>query len=255
MDLIQSLKNIGFNEKEAKVYLALLQTGKSTAYTISKVSQLKKSTTYVILEELIDKGAVAKIPREKVLQYVATSPEDLFAMAQSRLQTAQESLSELQALNKRKKYEVSVAYYEGVTGIREMYYKSIKLFKNKNKPMMAFFSHERDTPPELSALWPEINDAWRRNKVKIKGLTVYDQSIKDFIKKIPPAKYLMDLKLLDPKRYDSNISIEIFDKFVQIISHRYIQGIVIYNPDIADVLRQIFELVWERQDLVKQEVK
>jgi sugar-specific transcriptional regulator TrmB len=65
MDLIQSLKNLGLNEKEAKVYVALLQCPGATAYLIARHSGLKRPTTYVVLEDLIDKGVVTKIPRAK----------------------------------------------------------------------------------------------------------------------------------------------------------------------------------------------
>ncbi len=254
MDLIQSLKNIGLNEKQAQTYLSLLQLGKATAYQVSKHSQIKKSTTYVILDELIDKSAVTKIPREKVLQYVATPPEDLFAQAQSKLQTAQEALGELKALRKGKKNEVSVTYYEGLAGIKDMYAKGIKAYK-KDAPISAFFAHSRDTDPALLAYWPEVNEAMRRAKIRIKGLTVDDPTIHEYIKHQDPKYNLINLKLLDRNKYDSNISIEIFDKFVQITSHRYAQGIVINNPDIADALRQIFNLAWERKDIVNLEVK
>ena len=55
---------------------------------------------------------------------------------------------------------------------------------------------------------------------------------------------------ISKKKYSSNISIEVYKNFTQIISHRYLQGILIDNPDIARVMKQIFELVWERDDIV-----
>ena len=83
MELIKSLKNLGLNEKEARVYVALLQLGKATAYSVAKHSGLKKPTTYVILDDLIDKGIVSKVPRAKIMQYTAISPEDLFSTYKS----------------------------------------------------------------------------------------------------------------------------------------------------------------------------
>jgi hypothetical protein len=52
------------------------------------------------------------------------------------------------------------------------------------------------------------------------------------------------MKALAEKDYSSNISVEVYDNFVQIVSHRYMQGTLIENSDIADVMRQIFNLVW-----------
>ena len=61
MYLTPFLKNLGLNDKEANIYLALLQLGKSTATKIAKKSGLKRPTTYVIIEQLIDKGFVQKL--------------------------------------------------------------------------------------------------------------------------------------------------------------------------------------------------
>jgi HTH-type transcriptional regulator, sugar sensing transcriptional regulator len=249
MDLIQSLKNIGLNEKEAQIYIALLQLGKATPYQVSKHSQIKKPTTYVILEGLIDKGIVEQIPRTKTLQYMATSPEDIFAMAQSKLETAQESLPELKALAKRRKRKVTAKYYEGLKGLEEMYNQQIKIAKGKE--LLAFYAQGKNTPPELWQLWDQLSDDYLRHKIKRKAITTHDKTIIDFIKKHPNVQKLTKTKLLDPEKYSSNISIEIYKNFTQITSHRYMQGIVIDNPDVAAAMKQIFKLVWERQDIEK----
>ena len=55
-------------------------------------------------------------------------------------------------------------------------------------------------------------------------------------------KELFDMVGLPPSIYSSNISIEVYKDYTQIISHRYVQGILIRNPDIANVMRQIFEI-------------
>ena len=253
MDLIQSLKNIGLNEKQAQTYLSLLQLGKATAYEVAKHSQIKKSTTYVILDELVDKGFVAKLPRTKVLQYQALNPEDIFSSAQSRLQNAQEALPELKALARGKIRKVRVTYYEGLKGVKDVYAKQIK--EMKGKEIVGFYAHEKDTAQELSVYWHEITAEYAKWKIKRKVITPYDKSVINFIANHPEIKKLTDTKMLPLDIYSSNISLEIYKNYTQIVSHRYLQAILIDNPDVANVLRQIFELVWERQDIVKQEIK
>lgn len=66
MQIIESLESLGLNEKEAKVYTALLQLGRVSAYSVSEKSGLKKPTTYVVLGELVKKGLVSKeVPRSR----------------------------------------------------------------------------------------------------------------------------------------------------------------------------------------------
>jgi sugar-specific transcriptional regulator TrmB len=253
MDLIQALKNLGLNEKEARVYIALLQAGRATAYTVAKHSGLKKPTTYVILEDLIDKGIVSKVPRAKVAQYAAISPDDLFSMAKSRIANAEkEALPELKALSWGKKYKVKVSYYEGLAGVREMYNLIFK--EMAGKEYVGFYAHGRDASPELLKLFDELNEKTRQLKIKRRGITVYHRTIiqrylkNDFLK-----KYRVKLKALPIELYDSNISIEMFKNYTMIFSHRHLQGVIIDNPDVAKVMRQIFELIWNRKNIFKFE--
>jgi hypothetical protein len=60
-----------------------------------------------------------------------------------------------------------------------------------------------------------------------------------------PEKYLLNFKLAPKALYDSSVSIEIYKGFVQIVSYRYLQGIVIENQDVAEVLAQIFKMNWQ----------
>ncbi len=244
MDIINSLKNLGLNEKEAKVYTALLQTGKATAYEVSKYSGLKKPTTYVILDDLVDKGIANKIPRVKTIQYSAISPEDLFTMTKSRIKTAEEVLPELKAISKgRAIKKVRVAYFEGLDGVKEMYRKLHREMAGKN--YVGFFAHAKNTPKELDEIFEKINEKHRKLKIGRKAITVDDESLNKYFSKDFIKKHNIDIKKLPISKYDSNISIEIYKNYTQIFSHRYLQGVVIDNPDIAKTMKQIFKLVWD----------
>lgn len=248
MNLVETLTRIGLNEKQAQVYIALVQTGKATAYSVAKHSGLKKPTTYVILDELIAKGIVKKLPQAKTMHYTAISPEDLFSIYKSRIANAEkEALPELKALSRGKGYKVRATYYEGMEGIREMY----KTFQKqiKKKKYVAFYAHERDASPVLLDFFKEMRDEFLKDNIYREGITVYDESIKRFL----DPKYMktrnIKLKALPIDKYNSNISIEIAGNLTQIFSHKHLQGIILDNPDIAKVLKQIFKLLWNQDDL------
>ncbi len=253
MDLTASLQNLGLTEKEAKVYLALLQTGKSTAYSLALRSNLKKPTVYVILENLIIKGVVQKIPRTKKALYTAISPEELFDIAKNKMENAKNALPELQALSRGKEYKVRASYYEGLPAIREMYNRLIKLMKGKE--YVGFFAHAADAPTELIKYFDELNENHGKNHIKRRGITVNDpKSMGKYLEDETARRNNIKLKALPMEFYNSNISIEIYDNYTQIFSHRHMQATVIDNPDVANVMRQIFELIWERKDLNALEI-
>ncbi len=57
---INSLENLGFTSSQIKVYLTLLNAGCSNAATVSKFSGVVRQDIYRVLNELMDKGLVAK---------------------------------------------------------------------------------------------------------------------------------------------------------------------------------------------------
>jgi len=249
MNLETSLQNIGLTEKEAKVYIALLQLGKTTAYAVAVRSNLKKPTVYVTLDNLVDKGAAQKIPRAKKALYVATSPEDLFDAAENRIENAKSILPELKSLSRKGKvHKIETSYYEGMAGIREFYNKMVK--EMKGREYVGFFAHGKDATPELMKYFDEVNEEHRKAGIKRRGITVHHPSVSKYLDDEVCKKYNVKLKSLPVDLYNSNISIEIYKNKTAIFSHRYLQVTVIDNPDVANVMRQIFELVWERDDIV-----
>lgn len=245
MNLLESLQNIGLNEKEAKVYLALLQLGKTTAYSVSLRSGIKKPTTYVILEQLVKKGYAFEIPRARKHIFFAESPDKCFAMAREKLVLAQESLPELMAARKGESEKVNISYFEGLEGIKEMYDKFFEFMKKKpaeERFCSGFYAHARDVSKDVDDFWKEYNAQVVALDIKRRGMTPKDETLKWYFEN---AKNLnIDLIGLPKEIYDSNVSFEIFDKFVQIISYGYLQGTLIENRDVANSFRQIFEIIW-----------
>ena len=172
MELLESLMNLGLNEKEAKVYLALLPLDKATAYTIAIRSGLKNATAYVILDNLVGKGFALKIPAEDHHYFLAKSPRECLAIARDKLSTAEEMLPELMAIKKSSEEKPSVSFYEGMDGFKKMYSKLIKTVENKEeKNFIAFYAHQKDTPEVLKKYWSELNDEYRKAGIKRKAIT------------------------------------------------------------------------------------
>jgi len=254
MELIESLINLGLNEKEARIYLALLPMGKATAYSVAIRSGFKKPTAYVILNNLVSKGFVLKIPYQDKHNFIAKSPKECMSIAKEKIYSAENMLPELVALQKREEDEkANVSYYEGLDGIKEMNKKLIAVMKDKplnERNFVAFYAHQKDTPRFLQKYWLELTEEFNANKIRRNYITTKHPSISWYLQRETIRRSGVEVKALSEKEYSSNISIEIYDKFIQIISHRYIQGILIENTDIANVMKQIFELVWKQTKTV-----
>ena len=74
--IIESLKELGFNTYEAKVYVALLKHYPATGYEVSKLANIPQSRTYDTLKVLLEKQVVTSIP-DKPVTYSPIKPNEL----------------------------------------------------------------------------------------------------------------------------------------------------------------------------------
>lgn len=245
MSLNLAIQNLGLNEKEAKIYLALLQLGMTTAYNVSIKSGIKKPTTYVILDNLIEKGFVNKIPRSKKQLFLAESPQKCIEEMKNKLEFTEDALPELLAIKKESDQKVNVSYYEGFRGVKELYGKMLKNIKEENgeKEIIGFFGHSDGAPQELVDYWEEFNKERVKKNIVGRGITPSHEDNIKYLKN--QKKLLFNLKGVPLEKYDSKVSIEVYNNFVQIISFRKLQGILIDNSDVTEALKQVFEMVWE----------
>ncbi len=82
--LLDSLRQIGLNLYERKLWVALLSRGTSSAGELSKLAKVPHSRTYDVLESLADKGFVM-IQTTKPIKYVAIEPAESLERAKKHL--------------------------------------------------------------------------------------------------------------------------------------------------------------------------
>ena len=99
-NILDSLKQIGLNLYERKLWVALLSRGTATAGTLSSLAKVPHSRTYDVLESLADKGFVM-IQNTKPLKYVAIPPKDALERAKKKLREKTEvSISRINKIEK-----------------------------------------------------------------------------------------------------------------------------------------------------------
>ena len=70
--------NAGFSEKEARLYISLLEIGEATVDECAKVSGVRRTTAYQLMKKLVEKGFVAEIIG-KPLRYSCLPPKEAFS--------------------------------------------------------------------------------------------------------------------------------------------------------------------------------
>lgn len=95
-DLLGLLKNLGFTQYEAKVYLALLKGSPATAYAVARESGVPRSKVYGVLEGMAERGVAfvshgepvryAPLPYRELVQKHRREAEELLADAEEGLE-------------------------------------------------------------------------------------------------------------------------------------------------------------------------
>lgn len=245
--LIESLKAIGYSDKEALAYLTLLELGRSTAYAIAEKSGLKKPTAHVILGELLKKGAVITIPGAKKKMFSARAPEDIFEQAERKLTLAKKSLPILESIVNESRSEFKTLYFEGVRGLKEaLRYKETPETKDE---IVGFYAKGEKIAPETLKIFDAWGEHLRRSSINMRGFTP-EHSSTDRYRPTNNTAY-QQLKFLPINSYSSDISIEAQGTFIRITDIQHLQTVIIDNPNIAKTVKQIFELMWKNTDIAK----
>jgi predicted transcriptional regulator len=120
----RSLVELGLSEKEANVYLALLEIGRASVKQIAKKSVVNRTTAYEILEALSTRGVVSRSEEKGKVAYIAESPTRFEVVVRKEEQSLkqkkehlQEAMPQLFALYNAMEDKPGVRFFEGEEGI------------------------------------------------------------------------------------------------------------------------------------------
>ncbi len=142
--MLTELKNIGLSDKEARVYLAMLELGPATILEISAKASINRPTTYVEIESLKKMGLVSTQTKGKRQLFMAESPTQLGFIIDREKKTVEQKkevlskvLPELTTLFNLAEEKPLVRFFEGKEGLIRM---QDEFLKTKNKKIVAIAS-------------------------------------------------------------------------------------------------------------------
>lgn len=111
--ITNSLEALGFNDKEIRVYLTILEYGKIAPAEVAKVTGINRTTIYSTAKELIKLGVITEDLGSTNRYLVALPPTDLVQVInreEKRLtkkkDILKETINELQSFTKNTKYSI-----------------------------------------------------------------------------------------------------------------------------------------------------
>jgi sugar-specific transcriptional regulator TrmB len=244
--LINTLKQIGFNEKQAKIYLASLELGETTIKEIAKKAEIKRTTIYDLLDEMLENGLIKQTIKGTRKKLIAASPKELQIIIQKREALLSQIMPTLTSMSNVEKIRPKIRFYEGREGLIEVYRDTFQY----SGEILAFASE--DVVKVLGIDWA-TNYIKQRVQKKLYYKGIISKSVlieKEFASR--DQEQMRSAKIIDGTKYPFSNEIMIYGhQRIAIISAKDSIGVIIESAEIFRTQKSIFELLWDNLPEIK----
>ena len=247
MDIKTSLEQIGLKDRAITVYLTLLQLGQATIHDIAKKSQVKRTTTYSILDGLVIKGLATFVDKGGHRLYYAENPRKVASfLAEEEHQVKEkrarfsETLPELLSIYNIKAAKPKIKFYEGIEGLKEIYEETLEL--KKGSEIVGF--------GVTTLIYKSFGEDWIKSYLekRVKGKISMREILgdNDLARKHKENDKVENRQthLVPEDKFPFTNEINIFGNKISIVSFKELMGVIIESSDVAGTQKAIFELAW-----------
>ncbi len=248
------LKKLGFNATETKIYLLLLELGKSTANILSKRLGIPRTTVYSALGNLVTKGIVSEEKESSVTFFIIQSVNSLERMIENEkreLKSKEDSmkalLPQLQSLFQSTQYHVPrIQYFEGNKNVENMLYDFSKTWQEEvMKTDKVWWGYQDHTFVESYMKWLQYYWEMKQPDEVVQLLS----NASEVEKKLKGKIQNRDIRPV-PSGYNFNSTIWVLgDCIVMIMTQQSPHyAFQIRDPLFAGNLRELFKMLWEKEN-------
>lgn len=252
--LSKHLEPFGLSKEEASIFLLLLQKGSKSALGISRELHNGRTKVYRLLEGLTKYGLVTVKIDEVGKKFEAKSYKQLELLLTNkeyeveRLRKAKSKIfDELASIKGKVDKKSKVLYYTGKEGLKQVTWNSTKakdkLYLFEILDMSAFLDY---------GFCEKVRVEFVKNKVKVFELTNQKNvpawtNIEDF------TKNYWECRNIDPKELEMRFEMLLYNDVYAMYSFQNydIFCVEIYNQNLANMQKQIFEFMWAKAKKMK----
>jgi sugar-specific transcriptional regulator TrmB len=247
MNLEDVLTKVGLDEKEAMVYVALLDLGSEKVHEIAKKAGIKRPTAYVILEQLYAKNFVIKTYHQRRAFYAAEKPDIILRSLKDKEDLLKQTMPLFYARMAQSKIKTKIRIYEGRSGIEKVY---DEIYAS---PSVCFFGSIKNLSDEFNGHIDKLKDIIKSQDINVRDLLTEDPKDIDFGFAVIGRNY--EGRVV-PKEFDLLIDGAIYGNQVAILSiNKELFAIIIESKEVADTFRSLFEFAWKLSTPLEQFAK
>lgn len=239
--IMDELKELGFSENEAKVYVSLLQLGRCTTGPIIRKSGLYRVMVYDTLEKLVKLGLVKYSLQKNRKNFEAEDPRHIVEMIKNKEMVARSVADQLAKMKREIPLEEGAFVYEGWNGIKtaqENYFKEMK--RGDGEYLMVGAS--RQLHKKLDSFFNTFHE--RRSSVGVPAKLLFNENNRPFGR--AKKRYAPVQVRFMPKNIVTPSWISTYKDMTLIGVADEPMAFLIRNTAVADSYRQYFYFMWEK---------
>jgi sugar-specific transcriptional regulator TrmB len=251
MAINNTLKDLGFNDKEIKVYLGLLENGKATPSHLSKLTKINRATVYNIAKGLQSKGVIAEDLGGKTLYFTSLPVQNLEQIVKRPIRELQEkesvvkkAIEELSLLAVGKEYPVPRIRFVEENNLENFLYENIGVWMEDLLNTDSIWWGIQDY--SFLEHYGKFND-WYWKQPYSKEAKMYlvgneSEAEREALKKIPDPN--RDVRFSDEMKFTSSIWVG-GDYLIMIVTRQHPFYLVeIHDKMLALNMREVFKRLW-----------
>jgi len=236
---LDELKKTGLSENEAKVYLAALELGETSVYRLAKKSLVKRTTTYLAVESLKEKGLMNSYVRNGVAICFAQNPKKLAEMLEEKQKALDKVMPELLAFTNLIDKKPKIQFFEGREAYREVFKDVLKhpgseMLGTLNEKFLDFDHYF------MSHFIP------KRKEKKIWARILFPSSPELRTVSQDENEYFFQSRIVPSDKFKIEIEMVIYGgNKIGMVSYDEEIAIIIESQKIYDTQKGFFEVIWE----------
>lgn len=234
------LHAVGFDEREAQLYVTGLQLQSAPASDYAQSTGLNRVTAYNSLEDLVHRGYFTTVRKRRGKWYAPVAPDYLAVEVRKNAEAMERALPELRSLQGAAHRRPVVRFFEGWDGVRRVYQDTL----TAQSDILNFANSE-----VVRRFWPEYDEEYVAQRVArgiyLRGIAPNDATGRRVHGQ--DDAMLREIRLVSAKQFDFRNEIKVYDSKVAICSFgpaEDVFGVIIESKEVAETQRQIFEMAW-----------
>lgn len=240
----ESLLQLGLNDEESDLYLALLELGGSHVSRLAKRAGKNRSTTYHTLNNLISKGLATKQQKGKFQYYLPEAPEKIVQRHKNLFDTATSVLPELLSIQNTLAAKPKIKFFQDSEGVETVLNDTLSAeseilgYTNLALMMELFPGYFR-----------RYSKARMKNGIKVRYLSPRPPRGNAFVDELLPSSLdesLLEILFINPEQFPFENEIAIYGNKVALmsLSKNEQMALLIESETVAATMRAVFDLAW-----------